>query len=298
MSDTIHYDQCPVCASGHLAAVLSCNDYLVSNEKFAIWQCGACSLCFTQDVPGADGIGRYYQSENYISHSDSEKGLINKLYKIARKYTLATKRKLVVKHTGLQNGRLLDTGCGTGAFLHEMKSSGWSVTGLEPDEGARNKAKELYGIHPLPSAQLFQLGSASFDAITLWHVLEHVHDLHAYMDQFKKLLAPNGKLIIAVPNYTSSDAEYYKEYWAAYDVPRHLYHFSPVAMQQLAGRHGFTLKAIRPMMLDAFYISILSEQYINGRGNLIKALISGIRCTIATLGNVQKSSSLIYIFSR
>jgi 2-polyprenyl-3-methyl-5-hydroxy-6-metoxy-1,4-benzoquinol methylase len=293
----ISYRDCPVCSSSHISKVFSCNDWLVTHEKFEVWQCGYCILRFTQHVPGPDSIGKYYQSENYISHSDSEKGLINRVYKVARRFTMASKRKLVIKSTGLRNGRLLDTGCGTGAFLNEMKRTGWQVTGLEPDSGARDKAKELYGVQPLEPRTLFELPEASFDAITLWHVLEHVHDLHGYMDRFRKLLAPNGRLIIAVPNYTSCDAEQYKNTWAAYDVPRHLYHFSPAAMQQLAASHGFALKAIKPMMLDAFYISMLSEQNINGKGNLVKAFLQGLKCTIATMGNVQRSSSLIYILS-
>jgi SAM-dependent methyltransferase len=296
MSGNIYYQKCPSCGNGNIAAVLTCKDYLVSQEKFELWQCAGCSLRFTQDVPEPASIGRYYQSENYISHSDSEKGLINKLYKIARRFTLAAKRKLVLKYTGLQTGNLLDTGCGTGAFLQAMKNAGWQVTGLEPDAGARNKAKALYGIEPLPSDALFQLSESFFNAITLWHVLEHVHDLHGYLARFRKLLAPGGRLIIAVPNYTSADAVHYREYWAACDVPRHLYHFSPSAMQQLAARHGFTLKTIRPMLLDSFYISMLSEQYINGKGNLLKAMLRGIGFTFAALSNRQKSSSLIYIF--
>jgi 2-polyprenyl-3-methyl-5-hydroxy-6-metoxy-1,4-benzoquinol methylase len=293
----ITYQVCPVCTCSHISKVFGCNDWLVTHENFEVWQCNDCSLRFTQDVPAAGSIGRYYQSENYISHSDSEKGLINRLYKLARRFTLASKRKLVISNTGLRSGRLLDTGCGTGAFLNEMKKGGWQVTGLEPDSGAREKAKELYGIQPLEPYALFDLTAASFDAITLWHVLEHVHDIHGYMARFKKLLAPNGRLIIAVPNYTSCDAEHYKNAWAAYDVPRHLYHFSPAAMQQLAASHGFSLKTTRPMLLDAFYISMLSEQNMNGKGNLVKAFLQGLKCTFSTMGNVQRSSSLIYIFS-
>lgn len=295
MTASTHYHQCPACQSNSIAKVLSCKDYLVSNETFDIYHCSNCTLRFTQDVPTAAYIAPYYQSEDYISHSDSEKGLINRLYKIARRFTLASKRKLLLKETGLATGSLLDTGCGTGAFLNEMKHAGWQVTGLEPDAGARKKAAALYQLAPLPPEQLFVLPAASFDAITLWHVLEHVHELDAYFREFRRLLSKKGKLVIAVPNYTSRDAGYYQRFWAAYDVPRHLYHFSPAAMEQLAKKYGFLLKTMRPMMLDAYYISMLSEKYKNG-GNLVKALAVGISCTFATLRNTRKSSSVIYLF--
>jgi 2-polyprenyl-3-methyl-5-hydroxy-6-metoxy-1,4-benzoquinol methylase len=298
MATTITYTSCPACGNASISKALVCRDYTVSHQEFEVWECSNCSLRFTQYVPTADAIGPYYQSENYISHSDTGKGLVNKLYKLARRYTLSAKRRLVVKTTGLTKGRLLDIGCGTGAFINEMKQANWQVTGLEPDAGARQKAKDLYSLEPLAAQEIFNLKPGSYNAITMWHVLEHVHELHAYMNQFTQLLAGRGKLFIAVPNYTSADAVYYGPYWAAYDVPRHLYHFSPAAMEKLAAKHGFTITAIKPMLLDAFYIAMLSEQYKNGKGNLIKAMWQGIRCLFATLGNAKKSSSLIYVLER
>ena len=298
MANTIIYTSCPVCGSKSISSKLFCRDYTVSQDQFEVWECSDCSLRFTQGVPTAEAIGPYYQSENYISHSDTGKGVINKIYKTARKFTLPYKRKLVVKQTGLLTGKLLDIGCGTGAFLNEMRSAGWNVTGLEADEGARSKAKELYGIEPLPASSLFGLEATSYDAITMWHVLEHVHDLHGYLAQFKNILAKNGKLFIAVPNYTSVDAEHYQAYWAAYDVPRHLYHFSPASMEKLAAHHGFSITTIKPMLLDAFYIAMLSEKYKNGRGNLIKAVWQGISCLFATMANARKSSSIIYVLKK
>ena len=298
MATTISYTNCPACGTATIGKVLVCRDYTVSQEQFEVWECSGCSLRFTQHTPSAETIGKYYQSENYISHSDTGKGLINKLYKLARRFTLASKRKLVLKQTGLQTGKLLDAGCGTGAFLNEMNVSGWQVTGVEPDEGARLKAKELYHLEPLPDTDLFNLDANSYDAITMWHVLEHVHDLHGYFTQFKKILAKNGRLFIAVPNYTSADAAHYGSHWAAYDVPRHLYHFSPASMEALAIHHGFRVTSIKPMLLDAFYIAMLSEQYKNGKGNLVRAVWLGISCLFATTENTKKSSSLIYVLER
>ncbi len=253
---------------------------------------------FTQDVPDSSASGAYYLSENYISHSDTQKGIINRLYHQVRKRTLQSKLNLVKRVTGKITGNLLDIGCGTGAFLNCIQQAGWHSTGLEPDDNARKKAASLYHIHPMPSNELFNLIPDSFDAITLWHVLEHVHQLHEYVDQSKKLLTDDGALIIAVPNYTSADARIYKSSWAAYDVPRHLYHFSPDSMKTLMHLHGMQVKEMLPMWYDSFYVSMLSEQYKNGKGNLISAFISGLRSNIKTVFNKEKCSSLIYIITK
>ena len=192
----------------------------------------------------------------------------------------------------------MDAGCGTGAFLNEMRNSGWGITGLEPDETARKNAIELFNINPLPSNKIFDLPPQSFDAITMWHVLEHVHQLQEYLAQLKKLLTKNGRLFIAVPNYTSYDAQHYNQYWAAYDVPRHLYHFSPQSIKTLMAAHGLQVKKIMPMWFDSFYVSVLSEQYKNSKGNVVGAFITGLVSNLKALGNEEKCSSLIYIISK
>ena len=294
----IHYSGCPICNTTDIQQQLSAKDYTVSQEKFAVWHCNACTARFTQDAPAPDAIGAYYASENYISHSDTKKGIINSLYHLVRKRTLGAKRRLVINETVILKGRILDIGCGTGAFLDTMKEAGWSITGLEPDEAARKKAIELYDIHPQEPGKLFELPAASFNAITMWHVLEHVHELHAYIKQIATLLAANGKLFIAVPNYTSKDAGMYKEYWAAYDVPRHLYHFSPQSMEKLLSIHGLKLTAVKPMWFDSFYVSMLSEQYKNGKGNIIKAVFNGFISNLKAWSDVRKCSSVIYVISR
>jgi 2-polyprenyl-3-methyl-5-hydroxy-6-metoxy-1,4-benzoquinol methylase len=294
----IHYTSCPVCKSESIQAQLSAKDHTVSQKEFSIWHCNACTVRFTQDVPEQDAIGAYYASDNYISHSDTKKGIINNLYHLVRKRTLVSKRRLVMNEVGMMKGEILDIGCGTGAFLHSMKEAGWVINGLEPDAAARNKAIELYDIHPHESGELFQLKPSSYHTITMWHVLEHVHELHAYIKQIRELLTPNGKLFIAVPNYTSHDAEVYKEHWAAWDVPRHLYHFSPQSMENLLRLHGLKLAAVKPMWFDSFYVSMLSEQYKNGKGNIIKAVYNGFVSNLKAIGNYEKCSSVIYIVSR
>lgn len=294
----IHYTGCPICKSELIQEQLTAKDYTVSQNIFSIWQCNACTLRFTQDVPEQDAIGAYYASDNYISHSDTKKGIINSLYHLVRKRTLGAKRRLVINETGILKGQILDIGCGTGAFLDTMKEANWNINGLEPDAVARNKAAELYNIHPQEPGKLFELNKGSYNAITMWHVLEHVHELHAYIKQIAALLAPNGKLFIAVPNYTSKDAAIYAAHWAAYDVPRHLYHFSPQSMEKLLSMHGLKLTAFKPMWFDSFYISMLSEQYKNGKGNIIKAVFNGFLSNLKAWGDVRKCSSVIYVVSK
>lgn len=294
----IHYSACPICNSNTIQHQLSAKDYTVTQQIFSIWHCNACTARFTQDVPEQDKIGAYYASENYISHSDTKKGIINSLYHLVRKRTLGAKRRLVINSTGIVNGSILDIGCGTGAFLNTMKEADWNITGLEPDDIARTKAAELYNIRPQEPGRLFELTPASFNVITMWHVLEHVHELHAYIRQIEKLLAPGGKAFIAVPNYTSRDADIYKERWAAYDVPRHLYHFSPQSIENLLAQHGLKLIAVKPMWFDSFYVSMLSERYKNGKGNIIKAMFNGFISNLKAWNNTRKCSSVIYVISK
>lgn len=290
-------DHCPFCKGEKIHPVLVAKDYTVSQENFEVWHCSTCTNRFTQSIPDIQHIGPYYQSATYVSHSDTDKGLINRLYHLVRSYTLGSKRNMIKNVSGLDKGTLLDIGAGTGAFATTMLQAGWEVTGLEPDPIARENAQQKHGIQLRSAEEVYSLPASSFDVITLWHVLEHVHDLHGYFKQFKQLLKPGGKLVIAVPNYTSKDASYYEQYWAAWDVPRHLYHFSPAGMTHLAGLHGFTIQSMRPMWFDAFYVSMLSEQYKNGKANLLGAFFRGILSNLAALGDKRKCSSLIYVFS-
>jgi 2-polyprenyl-3-methyl-5-hydroxy-6-metoxy-1,4-benzoquinol methylase len=295
--EKIHYASCPLCGSANIYPCLTAKDHTVSRESFEIMHCGNCSGRFTQDVPAVSAIGKYYQSSAYISHTDTREGIINKLYHQVRKITLNKKKKLVQQVTSLKKGRLLDVGAGTGLFVQTMRKAEWEVIGLEPDEGARQLAAGL-NIKLDDPATLFSLSSASFDVITLWHVLEHVHDLHRYLDQCRKLLAPTGKIIIAVPNYTSGDASHYGANWAAYDVPRHLYHFSPQAMQLLLKKHDFKIEGAFPQWFDSFYVSLLSEQYKTGKTKLLKGAWEGMVSNFKTIGNKERCSSVIYVATK
>ncbi len=291
-------NNCPVCNSASISNKFSAEDYTVSHQQFEIWQCGNCSLQFTQGAPDASSVGDFYQSDNYISHTDTHEGLINKLYHFVRKTTLKRKLRLIKQTTGIQKGNLLDIGAGTGAFANIAKEDGWNVTALEPDAATRQRAADLYKIQLQDTAALFQLPANSFDAVTMWHVLEHVHELHACIEQIKLLLKEKGRALIAVPNYTSYDAKVYAKYWAAYDVPRHLYHFSPDSVKNLLAQHQLQLLAVKPMWFDSFYIAMLSEQYKNGKNNFIKAVWNGMLSNVKALFNNERCSSVIYIIGR
>jgi len=293
--ELIHLNCCPACGSNNIAAVLEAKDQTVSKELFQIWECSDCRLRFTQDIPGPGNIGAYYKSSAYISHSNTTKGFINKLYHLVRSFTLNSKKRLVQKTSAKIENSLLDVGAGTGAFASTMQKAGWQVTALEPDETARTNAKEQYNISLHPPEHLFSLAPASFNLITLWHVLEHVHELHTYLKTFHSLLSEEGSLIIAVPNYKSYDATAYSVAWAAYDVPRHLYHFSPESMKHLLHRHGFRITKYRRMWFDSFYISLLSEKYLTGKSRPFKAFLTGFISNLHALGNRYKCSSIIYI---
>lgn len=298
MSVLIHYSHCPACSSSSIQSIFSVVDYTVSNEPFTIWKCSNCELHFTQDIPNINNIAPYYQSNNYVSHSDTKEGLINKLYHQVRTYTLKQKYKLIKSSTKLANGKLLDIGAGTGAFANTMQKNGWEVIGLEPDATARDQAIKNHQLQLELPDNINHFEAASFNVITLWHVLEHVHDLKGYWNHFKKLITKQGQLIIAVPNYTSQDAQHYRQFWAAYDVPRHLYHFSPQSIELLASQFGFTLKSIHPMWFDSFYVSMLSEQYKNGKPNLLKAFWIGLLSNCNAILNNRKCSSIIYVFTK
>lgn len=294
----IHLTACPLCRSEEIAKDFSTTDFSVSLEDFEIFRCENCGFLFTQNIPRENESGKYYQSEKYISHSDTSKGLVNRLYHFVRTFTLQQKRRLIEKLSGNKKGTILDIGSGTGSFLKTMQDAGWNISGIEPDETARHNSEKINNISVAGPESIHHLSQASFDVVTMWHVLEHVHRLQEQIAQIQRLLKTDGKVFIAVPNHTSYDAKHYGKYWAAWDVPRHLYHFSPATMKTLAGKHGFEITAYKPMWFDSFYVSMLSEKYQSGKSKLLKAFLTGIISNAKALINVQKCSSIIYILTK
>jgi len=285
---------CPVCASDSMRDFLECTDYALTKEVFSLKRCTRCGLAITTPRPVEPSLQRYYQFPSYISHSGkSESRLISIVYKSARNLALRRKRKLIEQY--LPGGRILDIGCGTGEFLNCMRSKGWSVTGVEPASEARTKAEQLLGQEIYPSTN--QLPSVSFDAITLWHVLEHIPNLQLILQQIRQSLKPNGLLVIAVPNHEAYDSRFYGSYWAGYDVPRHLWHFTSGSMLTLLKNTCFTPITILPLKLDAYYVSWLSEQYRHAEQplrNLFRAMVTGGLSNLRARKN-NNYSSLIFL---
>jgi 2-polyprenyl-3-methyl-5-hydroxy-6-metoxy-1,4-benzoquinol methylase len=248
-------------------------------------------LLFTNPRPSPDRIGEYYKSEDYVSHSSTKKGLVNKVYNWVRSYTLKKKISLLKELT--PGKKLLDIGAGTGHFLAKAKESGFTVLGLEPDEDARKVALSENGIE-LKDLSLLHSLDETFDVVSMWHVLEHVYDLQVDLEKIVSLVNQDGVLIIAVPNYTSFDAQYYKEFWAAYDVPRHLYHFSPKSIIPLVESKGLKFEKMLPMKFDSYYVSMLSEKYKGG--SILKAMRIGFLSNQKAKEGL--SSSQIYIFRK
>ena len=271
---------------------LTVKDHLVSNEEFTLDFDAEKEMLLTKPQPETSKLSQYYESDQYISHTDNKKGLVPFLYHVVKKRSL--KKKLGLINSLKKNAKsILDIGAGTGAFLSFIKSDFRYVTGIEPNQKARELAQEK-GISL--EQDLNDVRDKLFDVITMWHVLEHVPNLEETIRDVEALLKPNGILIIAVPNFYSFDAAYYKNFWAAFDVPRHLWHFSKASMNKLFSDKLSLLK-ISPMVFDSFYVSMLSEKNKSGKLNLLKAFFVGLRSNIYAL-RTKEYSSLIYCYQK
>jgi len=284
---------CPVCENTNLKVFLKGNDHFLTREEFTIVECVECGFRFTNPRPDEKEIIRYYDSPDYIAHDAGKRTLLQSIYKTIRKITLRYKYSIVQKYS--IGKALLDIGCGTGEFLNYCQKKNFETTGIEPNTKARNFASEELGLNIFAEHKLDDFSPATFDVITMWHVLEHVHKLNDRMMRINQLLKPEGTLIIAVPDSDSWDASKYKDFWAAYDLPRHLYHFTQDTLKKLANKNGFFVDTIIPLKFDAFYVSLLSEKYFSGKQNYLCAFIKGIRSNIYASKNENNYSSLIYI---
>ena len=251
---------------------LTVTDYSVSKETFELYYDQDLDMLITSPQPSPENLGRYYESSDYISHTDSKRSLFEKAYHFVKGIALKNKLNLI-NNCSFTKGNLLDIGAGTGDFLLTAKQNGWSTIGVEPSEKAKGIAIGK-GIQFTDSTE--ELESNSFDVITMWHVLEHVPNLEIQIRELKRLVKPNGTIIIAVPNFKSYDANYYGKFWAAFDVPIHFWHFSKTAIKLLFDKEDIKLEKVLPMKFDSFYVSLLSEKYKNGKMNFVKAIWIGL----------------------
>jgi 2-polyprenyl-3-methyl-5-hydroxy-6-metoxy-1,4-benzoquinol methylase len=291
-------NNCLVCGSDNIAFRLVCSDHLTGGGNFDIYTCKNCGFFFTHNPPSVEILEKYYDAEEYISHSDTKKGFTNILFHITRNLMFYRKRRIIAKTTGLNDGNLLDIGCGTGYFAAFMKKSGWNVTGTEVNKNARIFAREKFNLEVIDEADLTKFDHNHFDCITMWHVFEHLQDPVNYTSVILRLLKPGGVCVAAMPNCDSYDAQYYSQFWAAWDVPRHLWHFTSETFRRFSEKAGLKFSGTLTLPLDVFYISILSEKYKGSKLSFISGILKSLWFSILVLFNKHKTSSLIYILRK
>lgn len=289
---------CPHCKSTSVKEHLFTKDYFITKDSFIVYACMSCRVLFTYPFPEPDILySKYYKSENYLSHNKKTSDLFSKLYRIVQRINIRKKLRLLEDINQSREKKILEVGAGIGDFLAACRNQGWKCFGIEPSDQARQVAKEFNKLDLLDSIN--KVGEMGFSIITLWHVLEHVPDLNETLQKLKSYLADNGRLIIAVPNHNSFDAKHYKQFWAGYDVPRHLYHFNKKSLTSIMQSNGFRLIKTKPMIFDSFYVSLLSEKYRHNNLiiNYLKGFWNGLVSNITSIFT-KESSSIIFIFQK
>ncbi len=291
--ELIEIKNCPLCSGNVFALYLDTKDYFYTQELFSLVQCEQCSFVFTNPVPAIPN--KYYETPDYLSHNTENVGIYGRLYSIIRKINIKRKFRLVT--TYCSSGNILDIGCGTGELLRFFASNGWVVTGIEPNVAARKFAKNKYSICVFSENELAKFESGTFDIISMWHVLEHVSDLHKSLAQIKRLLKDDGTLFISLPNFSSPESKTYVNYWSALDVPRHLYHFTQNTFVQLISKYNMKLIHAEPMKFDAYYVSLLSEKYLKNPLYFFSAIYNGYLSNL-NAKKLNNYSSMIFVVKK
>ena len=289
---------CPVCNGKHFDPFLDVQDHSVSHGTFHIVKCKKCGFLFTNPRPGEESIASFYDSSAYLSHHDEADSLMSKVYNQVRKLAVKSKLDLIRKYDQHPEKQILDIGCGTGFFVKSCLDQNWQAMGTEPDKDARTEAQKRSGAPVYASIFEPDLEKKTYTSITMWHVLEHIHRLEETMSWLYQHLAPKGTLFIAVPNPQSYDSQVFGKHWAAYDVPRHLYHFTKDTMEKLLQHYNFAITDLKCMVFDSYYVSLLSNQYKNKSGRILSSILTGTLSNIKGFGtnpHNTNTSSIIYI---
>jgi SAM-dependent methyltransferase len=285
---------CPICGSDSYRPFLQVADRFRPEERFRLVRCTSCGLIYLNPRPTEQAILKYYQAADYDPHSEGGHGLSGKLYRLARFLNTLLKLHWLSSFSGPR--RALDVGCGTGYFLQMLRKKGWEVAGVEPVPVAQRLAQQkgLNVVSRLDEAQ------GPFGVITLWHVLEHLHNPADTLRQLDRLLAADGWLLLSMPNPLCLDAQYFGPSWVAYDAPRHLVHYRPQDVEHLARQTGFTIFRLAMLPFDPVYNVFLSlqqstslslSQIISGPSMGIRSLLDGIR-------HPKLASSPVYFFRK
>ncbi len=273
-----------------------CKDHLVTKEDFSILIDEETELLVTSPQPSVEEIGKYYESEEYNSHSAEAKSAFDKVYEFVKTINLKSKFSVIAKHqtSNIKHQTILDIGCGAGDFLNFCKNKNWEVSGVEPTKKAREISENKLGIKISSELSLKHFGDNSFDVVTMWHVLEHRFDIMETVAELKRIVKPGGLIVIALPNYKSYDAQFYKQHWAAYDVPRHLFHFTRKTIEIIFAKNELKLSKVYPMWFDSFYVSLISEKNMTGKMNPFRAIFIGMLSNLKAIFS-KEASSLIYV---
>jgi 2-polyprenyl-3-methyl-5-hydroxy-6-metoxy-1,4-benzoquinol methylase len=289
---------CPNCNSNNIRKFISTYDYFLTMDRFDIYDCSHCNVLFTYPIPEQEVLySKYYKSDNYLSHNKKSSGLFSLAYRVVQKINIRMKLRLIERINDSKKKKILEIGAGTGDFIASCRNRGWDCVGVEPSEQARAVAKEFNGLNLM--TDINRVGDNNFSIIVLWHVLEHIPDINKVMSKLRPLLSDDGAMIIAVPNHNSFDAKHYKQFWAGYDVPRHLYHFNKSSLAAIMESNGFQFSETTPMKFDSFYVSLLSEKYAGKLFifNALRGIFYGALSNFNALFNGEYSS-LIFTFRK